>query len=139
MRRAGKTDAIKEWAKAWPHLDEYLKLNAILTEDGEASLNPIGEENPVEEYIDGSAVYEYYFMLKLVLPWSEGYDSINSDAQLLMEQWMDWVDEQYPDHVPDFDGVIDSIEAVANEPEIETYQEESLATYNFIGKITYTE
>lgn len=139
MNRTGKAEALKKWAQSWPHLDEYLKLNAILTDDGDASMNPIGRDVEGTPFIDGTASRDYYFMLKLVLPWSDGYDSVNTDAQTLMESWMDWVDAQYPNNIPEWDGDIETIEAVADEPEIMTYQEESLATYNFICKITYTE
>lgn len=140
MKRREKTDAILAWAKTWPRLDEYLKLNAILTQEDEASLNPIGTEKVGDRYIDGTPMYlEYTFMLKIVLPWSDGYDAVNAEAQLLVEEWMDWVDAQYPDNVPALDGVVEKIEAVASEPTITVFQDESLAEYNFICKITYNE
>lgn len=139
MNRRDKTEAVIKWAKTWSQLDEYLKLNAILTEDGEASLNTIGTEKTGELFIDGTPKYlEYTFMFKMVLPWSDGYDDINADAQKLMEGWMDWVDDQFPDNVPDI-GEVESIEAVASDPTIMVYQEESLAEYNFICKIRYND
>lgn len=139
MKRREKTDAVIKWAKTWPHIDEYLKLNAILTDDGEASLNTIGTEKVGDLFIDGTPKYhDYTFMLKMVLPWSDGYDDINADAQRLMEEWMDWVDEQWPENVPEI-GTVEAIDAVASEPTIMVYQEDSLAEYNFICRIRYTE
>lgn len=140
MNRRQKKDALIAWAKTWPHLDDYLKLNAILTDEGEASLNTISKETqPEQVFIDGTDDIEYTFQLKLVLPWSDGYDPVNAEALALMEDWMDWVDEQYPSNIPEWDGTIHSIEAVEDEPSVMVYQEESLATYNFIVKISYTE
>lgn len=139
MKREGKTDAIKAWVKSWPYLDDLIKLNAILSREDDASLNPVGTDSAGEPFIDGSAVHEYVFQLKLVLPWSDGYDDINAEAQKLMESWMDWVDEQFPNNVPEWDAEIEAIEAVSTEPTIMVYQEDSVAEYNFIGKITYTE
>lgn len=139
MKRREKTDAVIKWAKTWPHIDEYLKLNAILTDNGEASLNTIGTEKVGDLFIDGTPKYhDYTFMLKMVLPWSDGYDDINADAQRLMEEWMDWVDEQWPENVPEI-GTVEAIDAVASEPTIMVYQEDSLAEYNFICRIRYTE
>ena len=139
MKRQDKTEAVIKWAKTWPQLEDYLKLNAILTDDGEASLNTIGTEKTGDLFIDGTPKYlEYTFMFKMVLPWSDGYDEINADAQKLMEGWMDWVDDQFPANVPEI-GEVESIEAVASEPTIMVYQEDSLAEYNFICKIRYNE
>lgn len=139
MKREGKTDAIKAWVKSWPYLDDLIKLNAILSREDDASLNPVGTDSAGKPFIDGSAVHEYVFQLKLVLPWSDGYDDVNTEAQKLMESWMDWVDEQFPNNVPEWDAEIEAIEAVSTEPDIMVYQEDSVAEYNFIGKIIYSE
>lgn len=139
MRIEGKTDAVLEWAKTWEHLDGFLKLNAILTDDDDASLSTVFSDSKGEPFIDGSARHEYTFMLKLVLPWSDGHDPINAEAELLMEQWRDWVDEQYPANVPDWDCEIEDIRALYDVPAVTVYQEESLAEYNFQARIIYVE
>ena len=40
-RIEGKTQAVKEWASTWPEIDGYIKLNAILGDRDEASMNTI--------------------------------------------------------------------------------------------------
>ena len=140
MKREGKTDAALEWAKSWPYLDEFLKLNAILARDDEASFQTVYSDSQGEPFIDGTARHEYTFMLKLMLPWSDGFDDINQEAERLLEQWADWVDVQFPDNVPDFgEAEIDDIRALYDVPAITVYQEESLAEYNFQARIIYTE
>lgn len=140
MKREGKTDSVMAWAKTWPHLDEFLKLNAILTENDEASLQTVYGDSAGEPFIDGTARHEYTFMLKLMLPWSDGYDPTNQEAEKLAEKWADWVDSQFPDNVPDFgEAKIEDIRALYNLPSVSTDQDESIAEYNFQARITYIE
>ena len=101
---AGKTDAVMEWAKGWPELDGYLKLNALIAEDGEATLATSYTDSPIEEYNDGTAKRRYSFFLKVVTAWSDGYDPVNADAERLASSWLDWVNSQYPGNVPIWHG-----------------------------------
>lgn len=140
MKREGKTDAALAWAKKWDHLDDFLKLNAILTDDDEASFQTVYSDSEGEKFIDGSARHVYTFMLKLMLPWSDGYDRTNQEAERLLENWADWVDRQFPDNTPDFGGArIEGIRALYDVPSVTVYQEDSLAEYNFQASITYVE
>lgn len=139
MRIEGKTDAALEWAKTWPNLDGFLKLNAIDAEDGDAALTTIFTDAKGKPFIDGTARHEFTFGLKMMLPWSDGHDPINAEAERLMEQWRDWVDEQYPENIPEWDCEIEGIEALYDVPAVMVYSEDSLAEYNFLAKITYTE
>lgn len=136
----GKTEAALEWAKTWPHLDGFLKLNAILTEGGDASFNTVFSDSAGQPFIDGTSRHQYTFALKMVLPWSDGYDQSNAEAERLMEEWRDWVDDQYPDNVPAWPGAeIEAIEALYDVPSVMVYQEESVAEYMLQAQITYTE
>lgn len=140
MRMEGKTGAALEWAKTWTELDGFLKLNAITNEDGDASMTTVFSDSKGEPFIDGTARREYTFGLRLMLPWSEGHDPINAEAEKLMEQWRDWVDQQYEkDNVPEWDCDIEDIRALYDVPAVTVYQDESLAEYNFLARITYTE
>lgn len=140
MRIEGKTDAALKWAKTWPHIDGFMKLNAILAEDGDASMATVFGDAEGEPFIDGTARIEYTFMLRLMLPWSDGYDPINADAERLMEQWRDWVDQQYDEgNVPEWDCEIEGIRSLYDVPAVTVYQEDSLAEYNFQARITYIE
>lgn len=139
MNMDGKTDAALEWAKTWPHLDDLLKLNAIKNEDGDAALTTVFGDAKGKPFIDGTARREYTFGLRMMLPWSDGHDPINAEAERLMEQWRDWVSEQYPNNIPDWDCEIEDIRALYDVPAVTVYQDESLAEYNFQARITYTE
>lgn len=139
MRIEGKTDAALEWAKTWPNLDGFLKLNAIDAEDMDAALTTIFTDAKGEPFIDGTARHEFVFGLKMILPWSDGHDPINADAERLIESWRDWVDEQYPDNVPEWDCEIEDIQALYDVPAVMVYAEDSLAEYQFLCKIIYTE
>ena len=139
MRIEGKTDAAVEWAKTWPDLDGFLKLNAINAEDSDAAFTTVFTDSQGEPFIDGTARHEYTFGLKMMLPWSDGRDKYNAEAERLMEKWRDWVDEQYPDNVPNWDCEIEDIRALYDVPAVMVYSEDSLAEYQFLCKITYTE
>lgn len=141
MKTAGKTEAVVEWAKGWPDLNGYIKLNAITSESGDASIDTVYNESKVQEFIDGRALREYTFALVMMADWSDGFDATNAEANRLSESWIDWVDSQYPDNVPDWPGAMfQSIESVYNVPSLAAvYQDESLAKYMFQAKITYIE
>lgn len=140
MKIEGKTNAALEWAKTWDELDGLLKLNAILNEDGDAGFTTSYNDAQGEPFIDGTARHEYIFGLRLVLPWSDGHNKINAEAELLMEKWRDWVDEQFPHNIPNWEGAeIEGIFALYDVPAIMVYQEDSLATYDFQAKIIYVE
>ena len=139
MKIEGKTDAALEWAKTWDHLDGFLKLNAINAEDADAAFTTIFTDTEGEPFIDGTARHEFTFGLRMMLPWSDGRDEYNAKAERLMEQWRDWVDEQYPSNIPDWNCEIEDIRALYDVPAVTVYQEDSLAEYNFLAKIIYTE
>lgn len=140
MRLEGKTDAAVAWAKTWPDLDEYLKLNAIATDEGDAAFTTVYSDAEGKPYIDGTAQHVYTFGLRMVLPWSSGYDTVNAEAERLMERWRDWVDAQYPSNIPDWPGAeIEGIRALYDVPAVTVYEEDSTAVYNFQAAITYTE
>ena len=142
MKANGKTQAMFEWAKGWPGLDGYLKLNAIVAEEGEASMSVVQNDAAVREYIDGTADREYTFQLRIVALWSGGYDPVNEAAESLAASWQDWVAEQYGEgNVPDFrEAKVTGIRPVYNVPALNfVYQEEGLAEYLIQAVVEYTE
>lgn len=140
MKMEGKVDAAVKWAKTWPELNEFLKLNAILTDDDQASFTTVYGDAKGKPYIDGTAQHTFTFGLRMMLPWSDGYDSTNARAELLIERWRDWVDAQFPANVPDWgETEIEGIEALYDVPAVTVYQDEAVAEYSFQAKITYTE
>lgn len=137
----GKAKEVLEWARKWPEIDGYLKLNALVSQDGDASLNVIQTDSTVKKFIDGTAIREYLFQLKIVTAWSDGFNPVNVEAERLAASWIDWVNRQYPDNVPDFgDAEITDISAIQNAPALNmVYQDDGLAEYAIQAKITYRE
>lgn len=142
MGARGKAEAVRGWALTWPQLGGYLKLNAILAEDGAASVNVVPNDAVRTAYIDGTADREYTFQLKIILPWSEGYDGVNAEADALVSSWLDWVSSQFGEgNLPDWPGAdITAIAPTQNAPGLNfVYQDEGLAEYVFEAVVEYTE
>ena len=140
MTISGKADAVFEWLLEWPALDGYLKLNAILAEEDAASVNVVPTEAVIERYIDGTARRRYTFQLKIMQPWSDGYDRVNHEAEALAASWLDWVSVQYElGKVPKWEGAtITDISPTQNAPGLNfVYQDEGLAEYVFEAVIDY--
>lgn len=139
----GKTNAVLDWAKGWPELGGYLKLNALNTETvGDAALITDYNDYAINEYIDGTADRYFTVDLRMVLSWSDGFDGTNSEAVRLMESWMEWVAEQYPRNVPDFghNATVTDIQPLQNVPVPSmVYAENQTAEYSFSARIFYTE
>ena len=131
-----------EWAKSWPDLDGYLKLNAFVTQDGEASITPVQNEAVLTRYIDGTAVKQYTFQLRIMTLWSGGYDPVNEAAEEFAASWQDWVEKQYGlGNLPDFGkATVTGIEPVYNAPALNfVYQDDGLAEYLIQAVVTYEE
>lgn len=141
MAASDKTKAVFEWAKGWDGLDGYLKLNAIISQDGEASIDPGASDEVIETYIDGTKDRAYTFDLRIVVPWSSGTNEVNMEAQELASDWYDWVERQYPANVPDWPGAeITGIVPDFNIPSLNAvYQNDGLAEYVIEATIYYTE
>lgn len=141
MDIAGKTYAALEWAKGWPNLDGYLKLNAIILFGDDATLDTTVNDAEVISYIDGTALREFTFQLRIIAPWSDGYDATNIEAMKLASEWQDWVSRQYDlGNVPDFGANITAIESVKNAPALNAvYEKDNLAEYLIQARITYID
>lgn len=135
-----KTEIVTEWAKGWPELQGYLKLNSLVSENGDKSINTVSNELLVQKYINGQAKRELLFSLAYVKDWSDGFDDINQAAMSLGESWIEWVEEQnerkaFP-NLPN----VESVEPLQNIPTLAmVYEQDSLAKYQFQCKIAYTE
>lgn len=135
-----KTQAVFTWAKGWPDLDGYLKLNALNTASGEASMATVVSDRSVTEYIDGTAERVYTFALNLVLDWSNGYDSINGAAMALSSSWLQWVADQ--DAAGNLPGLPNAwkVEPLQDIPALAmVYEVDSLAKYQFQARVYYRE
>lgn len=137
-----KTDAVVEWAKQWEGFDEFLKLNAIVIDEGQATLVTDPQDISLIKYIDGTDIREYAFDLRMVLPWSNGYDQINDNSMAFAVALQDWVVEQrakqnYPAWE---DATITDIQPTQTMPKLNmVYQEDALAEYLVHVLINYQE
>lgn len=137
----GKAAKLVEWAKSWPGFDGYLKLNALVNQENDSSLNVVVNDRIITEYIDGRSRREFTAQIKVILPWSDGYDNVNIQAQELMESLLDWIDEQYPYNLPKWENCdIYQIEPQSNAPQLNYVNEQDeLAEYSVQFVIRYEE
>lgn len=135
-----KTQAVFEWAKEWPEIGGYLKLNALNVDSGEASMATVVSDKAVTEYIDGTAERVYTFALNIVLDWSNGYDSVNGAAMALASSWMQWVRTQdKAGNMPELPNAW-KIEPLQDIPALAmVYDDDSLAKYQFQARVYYRE
>ncbi len=137
-----KAKAFQDWAAGWPFLQGYLKVNALTIAPGEASANPLASERIINQYIDGTADRVYRAQMRLVLQWSDGYDSVNADAAKLANEWAAWVNSQYKlGNLPAWEGCeITDIRTAEDQAALNiALQDESTAVYLFTAEIYYTE
>lgn len=137
-----KTSVVLEWAQAWEGFDGYLKLNAVVTKDGEATLVTEVTDIALQRFIDGSADRQYVFSLRLVLPWSSGYDSTNDDSLAYAVKLYDWLVEQNAaKRWPEWEGAtITELLPTHGMPQLNAvYKEDGLADYIIQCIINYAE
>lgn len=142
MKMEGKTQAAFEWAKGWEKLDGFLKLNALINQDGDATFSTAYNDREVIGYNDGTAKREYTFQLRVIAPWSDGYDSTNVEAERMATEWYDWVAEQFEKgNLPQWEGAnIIGIDPINNAPALNAvFQDDSTAEYVIQALITYIE
>lgn len=136
-----KAEKLLEWARQWEGFNDYLKLNALVNAEGDASLNVIANDRVVTQFIDGSAIREFTAQFKLVTAWSDGYDNTNVEAQNYLSGLIDWLNDQYPENVPSWpDAAITKIETQDNAPSLDfVHEQDELAEYSVQVIITYEE
>ena len=135
-----KTEKLIQWARGWPPLDGYLKLNAIVGESGDRSLNTVASDEVTAEYIDGTADRVLTFAFAYVEQWSDGFDDVNATASALGESWIKWVSAQNDaGTLPELPNAYE-VEAVAGMPTLAMVQEDdSIAKYQFFVKVRYID
>jgi len=137
MSYTGKGRAFLEWVQGW---DGYVKLNGMISDEGDLSVVISPNSEQLTQYIDGTSEHVLPFALTAMFPFSSGNDETNIDANELMEGWCDWILQQeqtsnYPNFQP---ATVTEISPVDQFPYLAmTYQGEKLAKYQFQCKITY--
>lgn len=137
----GKADKLVDWLKGWDGFDSYLKFNALVRTEGDASVNVVVNSTPIEKFIDGTAIYDFTFRVNMMFAWSDGFDSTNTEAFNTMSSLLDWIDEQYPDNTPDWDGAeIMDITVTDSAPSLDYVEaSDEMAQYSIVAKIRYKE
>lgn len=138
----GKAKAVYDWAMGWPEFSGYLKLNATVIEQGEASMVTDAGAKVITPYLDGTAIRSFRFNLRLVLPWSSGFDGINEESLALATKLYDWVEtESGNGSYPKWPGAkITDLQNDENAPALNfVYQDDGLAEYLLPITITYEE
>lgn len=137
----GKVDKLIEWAKGWDGFDGLLKLNALVNKEDDASLNVVANDKILYEYIDGICAREFTAQFKMILPWSDSYDKVNLEAIEKMSSLLDWIDDQYPNNLPDWkDCSIYEIKTIENAPSLDfVNDQDELAEYSVQAIIRYEE
>lgn len=137
----GKAQKLIDWAKGWEGFNDYLKLNALVNKEGDASLNIVANDRIIIEYIDGVCKREFTVQFKMVLPWSDGYDPVNIESEETASSLLDWLDKQWPDNVPEWDNCnIYEIVTTSNAPQLDFVREQDeLAEYSVQIIIRYEE
>lgn len=138
---ADKANRLVEWASGWDGFDQYLKLNALVSTEGDSSLNVIANDRIVTEYIDGSAIREFTAQLKVVTAWSSENVPTNAEAENYLCGLVDWINRQFPDNLPDWPGAtITDIHTQNNAPSLDfVHEQDEVAEFSINVIITYQE
>lgn len=96
----GVSKALFDWATGFASSGAPLRLNAPLERSGDRCL-VTGAATTTADYIDGRRERRMDFSLVLMAPWSEGADGLNAAALEEGERWLDWVEAQWPENLPD--------------------------------------
>lgn len=137
-----KTSAVIDWAKEWDGFKGYLKLNAIVASESESTLVTDAVDTSLSVFIDGTAERVYAFNIRMVLPWSRGFDSTNEESMAFAVQLYDWIAEREARHeYPDWKGArISSLALTQSMPAVNfVYEEDELAEYIINCSIYYEE
>lgn len=129
----GVSQALLTWAQTWDEAGSKVRLNAVLEKRGSYAL-VVAPALVIEQFIDGSAVWDFPFALAYVDSWSDGVDGVNAKAASVGERWLDWVSDQFElGNVPAVDGAtIEVVEPLEGVPTLAmAYPDQRLAKYQF--------
>lgn len=136
----GISAALFEWAKGDEELNlEGLTLNGTIDRPGTRSLQT-SAASTTQEYISGTKERTAYFGLVLVEAWSEDDDGLNEDALAEGERWLDWVNAQWPENLPDLGDGREVVELATDDDApllVQVLPDQMVAKYQFQAHITY--
>lgn len=139
MKQEGKAKALREWLQSWEGFSKFTRLNASVDSAEENSVTIVSNDEVQQRYINGTALRDYTFEVRIGATWSSGNDTINETAQAWGEQLHDWLTSEAG--YPAWEGV-EFVELVplSNTPTLQAVDEgQRTALYSFQARITYRE
>lgn len=136
---SSRIGAVRDWARGFPGCEGLLKLNALVDEAGDSSLQAEASDRVLNSYIDGTEERAVEFALLMATPWSEGCDGVNAQAAEAVEAWGDWCAAQWPSNPPELPGcAVTGIEPVYRDPQLQAVNEtDRVAVYRLSVRISY--
>lgn len=134
----GKAKALREWLQSWESWETFTRLNATVEEAGENSVTIVANDEVQQRFINGTALRDYTFEVRLALDWSAGNDNVNETAQALGESFHDWLTSEAG--YPAWDVEFVELVPLSNTPTLQAVdQDQGTALYSFQARITYRE
>lgn len=137
-----KEERLLEWAGQNPHLTDNLKMTWLSEHSGSCSVVPVSGEAVVEEYVDGSKLKRYDFILQVLFSVSDSDDGINVENMFTLRQWQDWIEEMEREgNYPDFGVGCGNykLQNLSNTPQLAQVYDNGAAKYQFPARLLYTE
>lgn len=104
MTYSERYKAMIEWlTENYTALNGYIYFNAVTTEEGNVSLNPVASTRSLRHYVNSSRRAEFKFSISLTLQYDSGTSDINVDAAEEVDRFMNWFEaENNAGHYPNF-------------------------------------
>jgi len=94
-----KEESLLNWIK---NFNDEIKLNWLSNSENSFAIVPIGGEEVIEAYIDGSNLKKYDFYVQIMLEISKNDDDKNTENSQKIREFQEWIEERnelndYPD------------------------------------------
>lgn len=141
-----KDAALLAWARQNPYLTDAILMNFLRENDGACAIIPVAGDGVIEEFVDGSKLRAYDFMVQIMFQVSDTTDQVNTGNLFLMRQWQDWIHQMEEEgNYPDFgEGCgLYELENLSEMPQMVTLYEKkyegNMAKYQFAARLKYRE
>lgn len=138
-----KNEKMWEYLRHYPKLEDFLRFNSTLSDDGAASIQTDHSETWEKRFLHGHGIKRYDFTLIMIKQFDTGTSMININELFDVEEFMKWIDEQnrlrnYPDFGDDVK--ILSVENLQNMPTLAAVDNDTAtAKYMFACRVRYAE
>lgn len=124
-------------ADRYEPLNNWIYFNALLSEDGNSSINTIQSTNPSVQYIDGSTENELLFSVAMVKTYDVEMSETNLEAIMEVDNFVSWIQNltEYP--VIGDDCIVNDIIVIDDVPSLSVDESRNLAKYQFNCRLEY--